>query len=656
MKRIKLLISSLNTIGRGVLMLLDWIGTVVINIVGYIIKLLQKTRMGQTRFGKTLGNIRQRRRNKNRRVFWGAAFTLIVLLPISFLKLKSAKSVAALETYYQEYTVDGNTIALWHINEGTGTSISDSSGNGNNATFAASAPSWTTSGQINGAIDCESSSSQYATIGSGDIVSTQTQLTVEAWIKPESIGPNIVGILGEGGAFRLMIGKSGEVRLLIKGNPSNTKKTYIASTTPITAGSWHHVAGVWNGSAGTWAIYVNGTQVGGGTSTITSLDGGDGNNAALCNGYSGALLFFDGLIDEVRISNIARTSTEIRAAANGAPSPPTTPYTEGQTNPTGVIDLTPEFSAIHNDIEADSANYYQVEVNTASNFAGTVMWDSGKTSMTTTANGVRSPDISYAGTSLSLNGSTYYWRIKFWDTIGSEGIVSATQNFTMNTAPTAPTTPYAEGVTNPSGVTDLTPEFSAIHNDPNSDSANYYQVEVNTASNFAGTVMWDSTKTSMTTTANGVRSPNISYAGTALTFNGTTYYWRIKFWDVLGAQGAVSATQNFTTGVPPVLSGGCVVQETEDDSYLNIIWTDNSDNEDYYQVDRSTDGAAWSTLSSTIAADSTSYQDSTVATAHTYRYRVAAYLTTGPTYGDWCSTDTLSLSEGNFSFENINFE
>ena len=51
----------------------------------------------------------------------------------------------------------------------------------------------------------------------------------------------------------------------------------------------------------------------------------------------------------------------------------------------------------------------------------------------------------------------------------------------------------------------------------------------------------------MSDTTAGNRCPDITYAGTSLA-GGTTYYWRITFWDDDGTEGAVSATQNFTTG------------------------------------------------------------------------------------------------------------
>ena len=96
-----------------------------------------------------------------------------------------------------------------------------------------------------------------------------------------------------------------------------------------------------------------------------------------------------------------------------------------------------------------------------------------------------------------------------------------------------PTLLLAEGIVNPIHVTDTTPEFSAIHNDPVSgDSATQYRIQVSTSTLFSS-VFWDSGTTSMSTIAAGSRSPDISYAGPALSA-GTTYYWRIKFIDAGG--------------------------------------------------------------------------------------------------------------------------
>lgn len=126
-----------------------------------------------------------------------------------------------------------------------------------------------------------------------------------------------------------------------------------------------------------------------------------------------------------------------------------------------------------------------------------------------------------------------------------------------NQAPTAPTTLYTnEGATtaqsgdsNPVAVGDGTPVFSAVYNDPDTgDIANKY--EVIAYSNAAcSSQVWDSGSagTSMTNCTQGNRCGDITFAGTALIFDGKIYYWKIKYWDDDGAEGAFSdCTANFT--------------------------------------------------------------------------------------------------------------
>lgn len=108
-----------------------------------------------------------------------------------------------------------------------------------------------------------------------------------------------------------------------------------------------------------------------------------------------------------------------------------------------------------------------------------------------------------------------------------------------NSAPSAPTSLLTEGQTNPVNISDPTPEFSAIYNDPDSgDVATFYRIQVATSSTFSST-FWDTGTTTMATTTAGNRSPDISYAGTGLA-SSTTYYLRIAFSDDDGATGAWS--------------------------------------------------------------------------------------------------------------------
>ncbi len=106
--------------------------------------------------------------------------------------------------------------------------------------------------------------------------------------------------------------------------------------------------------------------------------------------------------------------------------------------------------------------------------------------------------------------------------------------------PIAPTELLCNGQTNP---IDVAPQyFSAIYNDPNSgDIADYYRLQVNKSSDFTGQMLWDSGKMAMSDVTEGQRCSNLNYNGQALSLNKIQYFWRIKFWDDEGNEGAWSA-------------------------------------------------------------------------------------------------------------------
>jgi hypothetical protein len=115
----------------------------------------------------------------------------------------------------------------------------------------------------------------------------------------------------------------------------------------------------------------------------------------------------------------------------------------------------------------------------------------------------------------------------------------------LNTPPNAPTSPLCEGVTNPTEVTDATPEFSWTFSDPDGgDTQGAYQILVaSTSENLTADNgdMWDSGKVSSSTS-------EVSYAGTDLA-DSQTYYWKVKTWDSSDAEGAYCGQQQFTMGV-----------------------------------------------------------------------------------------------------------
>lgn len=264
--------------------------------------------------------------------------------------------------------------------------------------------------------------------------------------------------------------------------------------------------------------------------------------------------------------------------------------------------------------------------------------------------GITGPNIDLTGVSTTTYPELYVQANIVYDGTGSAQLNDWTLGF--NAPPSSPTDLLTEGATNPTSVTDSTPELSAIYDDPDtSDQALYYEIEVNAASDFTGTVMWDSGKTSMSAVNEGVRIADVSYAGSTLQA-GTTYYWRIRLWDDKDEQGAWSATANFTMQ-ELYAPTNCSASANLDFSSITVSWDDTNSVEDGYEIERNVNSGGFSTYQS-VAADSTSHVDNTVSTSTTYQYRIRA--TYGALNSDWCTTGTVDLTTGNFQFEGVQLE
>lgn len=224
----------------------------------------------------------------------------------------------------------------------------------------------------------------------------------------------------------------------------------------------------------------------------------------------------------------------------------------------------------------------------------------------------------------------------------------------FNLKPTAPTNLLTEELTDPTNVSDTTPEFSALCNDPNTGQVlNKYQIQVDDDSDFSST-LWDSgsSGTSMTDCTAGNRSQDITYGESALILDGTTYYWRIKFWDDGGLEGiwsTESATFAMATHLTP---SNCTIQENPEDSSLTLLWVDNSTIETQYRIERNVSAAGFLFLINKTAG-SQSHEDTDVSQENTYQYRVRAENGINT---DWCTTSTLTLNAGTFELRGLNFQ
>ncbi|MBI2990002.1 MAG: fibronectin type III domain-containing protein [Candidatus Magasanikbacteria bacterium] len=241
---------------------------------------------------------------------------------------------------------------------------------------------------------------------------------------------------------------------------------------------------------------------------------------------------------------------------------------------------------------------------------------------------------------------------------GNDGIIG-----TAVVSPSAAGTLYsnntsaASGQTNPTKLTDITPAFSAVYNDPDSgDIANKARIQVSTSQTMSSPI-WDSGSggTSITNCSQGNRCQDLVFGsfGTAPTTNlalnddadensQTTYYWRLKYFDDEVGEGAWSSTSTFTLLDAPNEPSG-VATSTLSTTALLLSWTDNSSIEDHFDVDQSTDGTSFTTATTTGANTST-YHFSGLTPNTQYTFRVRA--------GNSAASSTFATSSAGYTLAN----
>ncbi|MBI2639308.1 MAG: LamG domain-containing protein [Candidatus Sungbacteria bacterium] len=172
-------------------------------------------------------------------------------------------------------------------------------------------------------IDLESGSSQYLTAADSASLSVTGNLTLETWVKFESLPPegramqfiSKMTLTGNQRSWRFNLYNNTttyQLKFEADSNCSNSATAGTVSWNP-SIGVWYHVAVVYTASGGTADFYVNGVPQG---SQQSGLD------TSICNGtsllYIGNInadyddsAYLDGKMDDVRVWNVARTAAQI---------------------------------------------------------------------------------------------------------------------------------------------------------------------------------------------------------------------------------------------------------------------------------------------------------------------------------------------------------
>ena len=231
---------------------------------------------------------------------------------------------------------DANYQGVWHLGNGTALSVADSTGNGNNGINVGATAAL---GGVEGAAAYNGSASVHS--GSNIGITGNAGATLEAWVKLGSTsGEQNLVCLGYPNSLQQMVldtnvNGAGSVSVEFAYNGMRTAAGVIG------AGQWHHLVATKTPGAinATTSLYVDGVAQ---NFVVTSTNTPNLANQAVYVGKRiDGVYGLNGLMDEVRVSNTARSGQWIQTEYNSQ-SAPGTFVTVGsqQTYAGGVVSVT----------------------------------------------------------------------------------------------------------------------------------------------------------------------------------------------------------------------------------------------------------------------------------------------------------------------------
>ncbi len=227
---------------------------------------------------------------------------------------------------------DPTLLCWWTFDEGQGTAAIDWSGHGNYGTV--NGATWVADGQVDGALDFGGDGDHVLDDAAADYLNGLDALTVSMWVKSDVTNTDKGFIIcsdpaGNDDVVTMRYDKAGSsyggTDLMKTGLTSTGGEQQLETSSGVQVTEWQHVAMTWS-SGQPIRFYINGaedTPSGRHDGMVGTITG----NSKLIIGKGGkdqgAGAGWDGMIDDVRIYNIALSDAEIYAL--GAPSEASAP-------------------------------------------------------------------------------------------------------------------------------------------------------------------------------------------------------------------------------------------------------------------------------------------------------------------------------------------
>src|SRR5690242_9375406 len=216
-------------------------------------------------------------------------------------------------------------VAAYAFDAGSGSTVTDVSGSGNNGTI--SNATWSTSGKYGDALQFNGSNA-LVTIPDAASLHLSAGMTLEAWVNPSTVNANWRDVVYKGNDNFYLEATSTNSSRPDGGVIAGGSYADAFGTSALPTSTWSFLSETYDGSM--VRLYVNGTQV---ASTAHTGTIATSTNPLQIGGDSLYGQYFAGLIDNVRVYNVALTAAQIQTdqttpvTSTPDTAPPTQPGT-----------------------------------------------------------------------------------------------------------------------------------------------------------------------------------------------------------------------------------------------------------------------------------------------------------------------------------------